>query len=131
MRPRAEVFEVVLTATLFLAVFGTFTWFGYLKGILLFGILQNRLAILFLAYTFDYLPHKPPRITSNEDPYLATKVRPVGILTPLLLYQNYHLIHHLFPAVPFYRYADVWKDRKESFIDKGAEVVDLFGRKMV
>jgi hypothetical protein len=38
-------------------------------------------------------------------PYMATTMR-FGLewlLTPLLVYQNYHLIHHLYPEIPFYR----------------------------
>jgi fatty acid desaturase len=30
------------------------------------------------------------------------------LLTPLLVYQNYHLIHHLYPTVPFYKMHKVW-----------------------
>jgi fatty acid desaturase len=130
-RPAAEVFEFVLTNVLFLSIFGAFIWFGYWKEILLFGLLPNRLAVSFLAYSFDYLPHNPHQITSDENPFEATKIRPVGLLTPLLLYQNYHLIHHLYPAIPFYKYAKVWRERKEILIKKGAKVVDLFGRRMV
>ena len=129
-RPRTEAIEFAITNLVFLAIFAAAIWFGFVVELLLFGILPNRLAVFFLAYTFDYLPHKPHEITSQEDPYKATKVRPVGILTPILLYQNYHLIHHLFPAVPFYNYARVWNERKGVLIKKGAEVVDLFGRRM-
>ena len=25
-------------------------------------------------------------------------------MSPVLLYQNYHLVHHLHPLVPFYQY---------------------------
>ena len=30
------------------------------------------------------------------------------LLTPLLVCQNYHLIHHLYPTVPFYKIHDAW-----------------------
>lgn len=29
-------------------------------------------------------------------------------MTPLLVYQNYHLIHHLYPMVVFYKMHNVW-----------------------
>ena len=31
------------------------------------------------------------------------------LLGPLLQYQNYHLMHHLFPTTPFYRHARLWR----------------------
>lgn len=129
-RPRSEAVEFFVTNIVFVAIIGAFVWFGLLREFTLFGLLPNRLAVFFLAFTFDYLPHNPHQVTSEEDPMGATKVRPVAILSPLLLYQNYHLIHHLYPAVPFYNYSKVWQDRKEMLIGKGAQVVDLFGRRV-
>lgn len=129
-RNRSEKVEVIFSLVLFLIVIGLLGSFGYWKELLLFGLLPNRMAVFFLAFTFDYLPHKPHLITSAEDPYKATKVRPVWCLTPLLLYQNYHLIHHLYPAVPFYNYAKVWNERKEALVEKGAESVGLFGKRI-
>ena len=38
------------------------------------------------------------------------------VLTPLLLYQNYHLVHHLHPVVPFYRYVAVWRRNEEQYL---------------
>jgi fatty acid desaturase len=31
------------------------------------------------------------------------------LLTPLLRYHNYHLIHHLFPRTPLYRHGEMWQ----------------------
>jgi len=30
------------------------------------------------------------------------------LLSPLMVYQNYHLIHHFYPTVPFYRMHAMW-----------------------
>ena len=59
-----------------------------------------------LAWWFDWLPHHGLEDTQSENRYRATRNR-VGLewlFTPLMLSQNYHLVHHLHPSVPFYRY---------------------------
>ena len=33
-----------------------------------------------------------------------------------MLYQNYHLVHHLHPVIPFYRYVAVWRRGEESYL---------------
>ena len=62
--------------------------------------------MIVLAWWFDWLPHHGLEDTQSENRYRATRNR-VGmewLLTPLLLSQNYHLVHHLHPSIPFYRY---------------------------
>jgi fatty acid desaturase len=50
------------------------------------------------------------------------------LLTPLFIYHNYHLIHHLWPRVPFYRYGAVWRAKREMLASHQARVVSLFGK---
>ncbi len=67
------------------------------------------------AWAFDYLPHHGLHHTPSEDKLKTTRNR-VGaerVLSPLLLYQNYHLVHHLHPVVPFYRYLAVWRRNED------------------
>ena len=49
-------------------------------------------------------------------------------LSPLLLYQNYHLVHHLHPVVPFYRYIRVWRRNEEAYLDGGPALTTVRGR---
>lgn len=66
------------------------------------------------AFVFSYLPHhihKRREGVDPLDPYQST-CNIVGferLLSPLMQYQNYHLVHHLYPTVPFYRYEKIWK----------------------
>ena len=70
-----------------------------------------------LAYVFSYLPHRVHKKIPGEEPlglYQSTANR-VGwewLLTPLMQYQNYHLAHHIYPTVPFYRMRKIWLARK-------------------
>ena len=44
------------------------------------------------------------------------------------MYQNYHLVHHLYPTVPFYRYGKVWKAREQYHREySGSMIIGPFG----
>lgn len=81
----------------------------------IFWVIASRLTLWMIALVFMYLPHLPHTVKQKDAPYQATLMR-MGmswLMTPLLAYQNYHLVHHLYPTVPFYRYKKVWDARKE------------------
>ena len=73
-----------------------------------------------LSFSFDYLPHKPHFVLASENPYRATRLFADPLLTPIFLYQNYHLVHHLYPGIPFYRYARVWREKRDELTRRGA-----------
>ncbi len=119
--PRAERVELVLNLMVLLGACGALTWSGYGNQVLLFGVLPARLAITFLAYSFDYLPHRPHQVTAAENRYRATHVVDSRVLEVLLLGQCFHLVHHLYPAVPFYRYRQVWVSQRAELVARGVE----------
>ncbi|MCB1153291.1 fatty acid desaturase [bacterium] len=125
-RPRGEFGEALIEFTLFYLTAAALIVLGYGKPTILLWLLPARLAIGFLAFSFDYLPHWPYDATGKDDRYRATLNLREWWLTPVLLYQNYHLIHHLYPGVPFYRYAAVWRDQRETLIAHGARTRSLF-----
>ena len=96
---------------------------GYGLEVVLLWLMPARLAIGLLAFGFDWLPHHPHDVRSDDDRYRATVVRPSPWLTPLLIYQNYHLIHHLYPAVPFYRYSRVWRAKEATLRPRRVRVL--------
>jgi len=49
------------------------------------------------------------------------------LLDTPLLGQNLHLVHHLFPRVPFYRYRAVFEAARARIEAEGAPVVRLPG----
>lgn len=131
-RPRGEI---ALTFTVFalgvgaLAVLG----FGVSAEFVIWGVLvPQRFGILVLGWWFDYLPHHGLTVTQREDKYRATRVRVGGekVLTPLFVYQNYHLVHHLHPSVPFYRYVRAWRRNEQAYLDRNAAISTWFGRSL-
>ena len=80
------------------------------------------LASTFLAFVFDYLPHRPHR---DRRRYRDTRVTLFPGLTPALLSQNLHLIHHLYPSIPYYRYAEAFRRLRPYLESRGARIDDL------
>jgi len=95
--------------------------------VVLYVLLPARLATGALAFAFDYLPHRPHETPARADRLRATHVIRGRWLTVPLMAQNYHLVHHLYPAVPFYGYARVWADQREQLLARGAREVALLG----
>lgn len=114
--PRRRLLTMAgFTATLLLA-YGASWPLGLGPEATLYWLLPSRLAIFWLSLVFNYLPHHPHEVLQADNPYAATRVWDGGgpLARWLLFYQNYHLIHHLFPSVPFYRYLAIWRRRREE-----------------
>jgi beta-carotene hydroxylase len=77
------------------------------------------LAAAVLAFFFDYVPHHPH---DTQERFRDTRIVDSRPLDVLLLGQNLHLVHHLWPRVPFYRYRAVFEAAREELAAKGAEV---------
>jgi len=115
-RPEPEQRELIVAVIFAIVVIAVMLMMGWGLEYLLLFVIPTRIAVMFLAFSFDFLPHYPHKIKGKENPYQATLNR-VGfewLVTPVLLFQNYHLVHHLYPTVPFYRYIRVWR-AKETF----------------
>ena len=95
-------------------------------------LVPGRLALAFLAFSFDYLPHRPHTCTRTLNPIRATSVTSLftrtdaWMLTLPLLHQNYHNIHHIWPYIPFYKYSQAWAACSAPLLDMGTEVTPAF-----
>jgi len=95
---------------------------GYwVEGLVLFG-LAWLIGVVVLLYLFAYIVHRPhEQVGRYTDTSTILLPGPLGTLvTWLWLFQNYHSIHHLFPRVPFYKYAKLYKEIEEIMTAKGA-----------
>ena len=127
-RPKSERRELYLVFLFGALVFITVTLMGWLEYYLLLFIVPTRFTTLILGLTFDYLPHYPHQALARDQPFQCTSNR-VGmewLLTPVLLYQNYHLVHHIYPTVPFYRYLKIWKAKKHYHQAQNPATTDAF-----
>ncbi|GAC1382380.1 MAG: fatty acid desaturase [Marmoricola sp.] len=131
-RPRAEVVETSFLLATSGALIVTSAFTGHLWTLALVFLIPERVAVFVLAWWFDWLPHHDLEDTQQENRYRATRNR-VGsewVLTPLLLSQNYHLVHHLHPSIPFYRYVAAWKRNEEAYLERDAAIGTVFGQQL-
>ncbi len=129
-RPRREQVEAVFGLGLALAIPIALIATGNVVVWLVLLLVPSRLTILFLGWAFDYLPHHRLHKTPREDRLKTTRNR-VGwewLLSPALLYQNYHLVHHLHPVIPFYRYLAVWRRNEDAYLAGAPALSTVRGR---
>lgn len=84
-----------------------------------------------LGLFFDYLPHRP---FEDRDRWKNARVYPSPILNLLIMGQNYHLVHHLWPSVPWYKYKPTYEVMQPLLDEKGSpqslgllQMKDFFG----
>jgi ferredoxin-NADP reductase/fatty acid desaturase len=131
-RPRAEVLETVFLMSTTIAVIVACAFTGHLWTLAVLYLIPARVAMYVLAWWFDWLPHHDLEDTQQENRYRATRNR-VGsewVLTPLLLSQNYHLVHHLHPSIPFHRYVAAWRRNEEAYLERDAAIGTVFGQQL-
>lgn len=105
-------------------------WAGYGLEVLMLWFIPSRIGLLALGFVFFWLPHEPHNVTQEDNFTRASTIR-LGhewFFGPLLQYQNFHLIHHLYPLTPFYNNAKVFHliesnlRRKDLAIQRGFSI---------
>jgi fatty acid desaturase/ferredoxin-NADP reductase len=131
-RPVTEVAETLLLLTLSITGLIVAIATGNFWTLLIVFLIPQRIGLTILAWWFDWLPHHGLEDTQRTNRYRATRNR-VGaewLYTPVLLSQNYHLVHHLHPSVPFYRYLRTWKRNEEAYLERNAAISTVFGQQL-
>jgi len=116
----------VLVALLGAIVLGIASGFG--AELFWLWLLPAWLASGVLAFAFDWLPHHPHGDTGR---WTNARVLDLPVLPFLLLGQSHHLVHHLWPRVPFYRYTTVFRAHRAELEDHGSPIVSILPRQAV
>ena len=97
---------------------------GYWLEALVVFIFATFLGLWLLMYLFAYFVHHPHEEKGRYRDTTTHVFRGwIGrLLTWLWMYQNYHSIHHLYPRVPFYRYAQLFREIESVMLEHGARV---------
>ncbi len=107
-----------------ISALGALTYLGYGTEVLYFVLIPLPLAVFVIAMTFDYVPHHPHK---SLDRFHDTRIYPSKLLNILMLGQNYHLIHHMYPRLPWYKYQEVYNQILPYLEANGAPIEDLAG----
>lgn len=94
-----------------------FLGFGY--EVLMLWWIPAQIGALILQVWFVWLPHHDFSETSR---YRNTRIRGWMGSTVMLLGQDHHLIHHLYPRVPFYNYRKLFREISGSLIEQGSSI---------
>lgn len=99
---------------------------GFMTELIFLVFIPNVLAVIMLALFFDYIPHYPHKSLNR---YNNARIYPSRILNILLLGQNYHLTHHLYPKVPWYKYRTLYLRIKSDLAEHNAPIEKVFSTK--
>ncbi len=70
-----------------------------------------------LGIFFDYLPHRP---FLSRNKWKNARVYPSKAMNILIMGQNYHLVHHLWPSIPWFEYKAAYERTKPLLDSKGS-----------
>lgn len=129
-RPRGEVAGLAVNVTAATALTVVCVQAGYGWDLLVLFLLPQRLGIGVLAWAFDWLPHHDLGVTNRVNRFLATRMRVgwEGVMFPVMMYQNYHLVHHIHPTIPFYKYGEAWRRTEGDYLQRKVPISTLWGR---
>lgn len=91
--------------------------YDFLGYIMNFWFVPALVVGIALGLFFDYLPHRP---FEERNRWKNARVYPNPILNILIGGQNYHLIHHLWPSIPWYKYQPTYELMKPLLDQKGS-----------
>lgn len=113
-----ELLEWFLSRLFLLTIVSLGIHFGFIGYIMNFWFVPALVVGIALGLFFDYLPHRP---FQERDRWKNARVYPSPILNLMIFGQNYHLIHHLWPSIPWYNYQPAYYATKSLLDQKGCD----------
>jgi beta-carotene hydroxylase len=112
-----ELWEWVIARSILALILFLGYEFGFIGYIFNFWFVPLALVGWELGLFFDYLPHRPFK---ERDRWKNARVYPSRILNLMIMGQNYHLVHHLWPSIPWYNYERAYFATKPLLDAKGS-----------
>ncbi len=112
-----ELLEWFISRLIVITIVYISVQYHFLGYILNFWFIPAFIVGITLGLFFDYLPHRP---FVERSRWKNARVYPGKVLNILILGQNYHLIHHLWPSIPWYNYQPTYYLMKPLLDEKGS-----------
>jgi beta-carotene hydroxylase len=112
-----ELLEWFISRLIIITIVYISVQYHFLGYILNFWFIPAFLVGITLGLFFDYLPHRP---FVERNRWKNARVYPGKVLNILILGQNYHLIHHLWPSITWYNYQPTYYLMKPLLDEKGS-----------
>ncbi len=118
-RDRWELVAQIVTDVAFVVLIAACIVTGHAGDMFVLWTAPALLSVAFLAYTFDYLPHRP---YDSRERFMDTRAYGGRVLNVVLLGQNYHLVHHAWNTIAWYRYQRAFDAARDELEAMGARV---------
>lgn len=118
-RDRRSLVETAVTHAFQIAVIVAAIAHGWFLALFFASIVPLLITLWFLVLFFDFVPHHPH---DTSERFHSTRAYGGKLLNLLLLGQNFHLIHHLWPRIPWYRYQRVFGQTRTHLIEHGCRI---------
>lgn len=120
---RREVIHIITVNTVLYGLMFLPMFFGYFWEAMMLWYAPRIIASGMIVFFFGYLVHPE----EHEERFLNTKVHLVAgkystLANLVWFFQSFHLIHHLFPKIPFYRYPAAFRDMRPLLEEAGSEI---------
>ena len=115
---KQELWEWFFSRLVVVVIFALAIRYHFLGYVLNFWFIPTAIVGLALGLFFDYLPHRPHQ---ERDRWTNARVYPHPLLNLLIMGQNYHLVHHLWPSIPWYKYQPAYYAMKPLLDAKGCQ----------
>lgn len=100
------------------SAYGVMIWQGWWLALFCAWLLPFAIAKVVMDWYINYLPH----VGLPPDRFKGTRIIDVRWLTPLILFHNYHAIHHLWPTIPWHAYLARYRDRLAYLKQNGVPI---------
>jgi beta-carotene hydroxylase len=123
---RAFVYEMVYVFAYFPIIAAAYA-LGWGTQLMLLWILPGYIGVVICPLMFDWPVHHPH---SARGRYTSSAIllfpKPIRLFMEIIfLGHSYHLMHHLFPRIPFYHYGKAYYALEPELATVGAKVRDL------
>jgi fatty acid desaturase len=116
---RRETLITMLTFVLYAAAVILAVAAGYGREVLLLWFIPWYVGQSIMLTLFTWTPHHDHHETGR---YRNTRISLWPGANFLLLGQNYHLVHHMIPSVPYYRYGTTFQEMRPILERKGVRI---------